>query len=106
MAKMLLQSHSSHTVTTYTCISYAFVPRCRMDLQLVPLRIELHARLIFEMSLPWGGRIRKVLINKRLWFYQTKTINKEIFNINDAEPDNSPPDFSIYSTAVSVYDPI
>ena len=72
-----------------------------MDLQLVPLRIEMHARLTMEISLPWGKKVRKTLINKRLWFYQSKAINKEIFNINDAEPDNTPPDFSHYAKPVS-----
>ena len=78
-----------------------------MDLELIPLRVELRALLIFELkiSLPWGGKIhiRKVLINVLLWNYQTRSIKANIFNYNDAEPDNTPPDFTQFSRAVGHY---
>ena len=70
-----------------------------MDLKLVALRIELHAIVTIEVRFL---KITKsvTLMNRKLWFYQSETINKEIFNINDAEPDNTPPDFSFYAKAV------
>ena len=72
--------------------------RGRMDLELIPLRIELRALLIIELIF-----VRKVLINVLLWNYQSKSIKKNIFNYNDAEPDNTPPDFTQFSRAVGHY---
>ena len=83
----------------YTCHSL----RCRMDLQLVALRIELDAQLTLNIKLPWGKCFTVTIIDKLLWSYQSPAIYREIFNINDAEPDNTPPDFSVYSKAVSLY---
>ena len=79
--------------------------RARMDLVLIPLKIELHALLLFSFSIKiWGKRYSydRVWINQRLWFYQSEAITKNIFNINDAEPDKSPPAFGIYSEVSNV----
>jgi len=77
-----------------------------MDLNLVPLRIELRAMLIFRfcIKIPWVGRKcwNKKLINVLLWHYQTRTINKNILNYNDAEPDKTAPDFGWYNPPVNV----
>ena len=75
-----------------------------MDLELIPLKIELHVQLIFEISFNlWGKKIgiKKVIFKKRVWHYQTKAINLNIFQIGDIEKDPSPPMFSFYSKAVS-----
>ena len=41
-------------------------------------------------------------MNKKLWEWSAKPINMEIFSIGDLEPDNSPPDFKMYSEAVRI----
>ena len=69
-----------------------------MDLELIPLRIELH--VLIKAKFPWKT---KTILNKLIWQYQSATIKKNIFNLNNAEPDESPPDFSWYSKAVSVF---
>ena len=75
--------------------------RCRMDLELIPLKIELWGRLVFEASV-FGVTILEELINKLLWDYTAKAIHMNIFKVGDIQPDKSPPDFSMYGTAVSV----
>ena len=70
-----------------------------MDVVLVPLRLELRARLIVRICF-WKC-FKKTLINILLWQYSTPAIRGEIFNINDAEPDKSPPAFSVYEGSVS-----
>lgn len=76
-----------------------------MDLNLIPLRIELRALLIFRFCIyiPWKGKKcwKKTLLNFLLWHYQTKAINKNLINYNDAEPDLTAPDFGWYSQAVN-----
>ncbi|XP_078658229.1 uncharacterized protein LOC144903712 [Branchiostoma floridae x Branchiostoma belcheri] len=68
----------------------------RMDMNLVPLRLEL--RGILELTIPLIFKtIRKTLINKLIWQYSTPTIHATIFAINSDEPDKSPPDFKVYS---------
>ena len=76
-----------------------------MDLHLVPLRVELRALLIFEMKINLlfkTIRIHKVLINILLWNYATPAIKKNIFNLNDEEPDKTPPKFVNFVKSVSV----
>ena len=75
--------------------------RCRMDLVLVPLRIELWARLVVEIELGVVS-INEELINKLLWNWQAKAINANIFNVGDLEPDKTPPDFAMFTKAVSM----
>ena len=78
--------------------------RARMDLNMIPLRVELRALLISKLCLwiPWAGKKcwKKTLINILIWNYQTKAINKNIINYNDEEPDFTAPDFGWYSKAV------
>ena len=72
-----------------------------MDLELIALRIELHAELTVKVNLIFKT-FRKTLFSKRLWFYQSKAINKNIFKVGEIERDKTPPDFSFYSKAVSI----
>ena len=75
-----------------------------MDLHLVPLRLELRALLIFEIKIKLlfvKIHIRKVLINVLIWQYSTPAIKKNIFNLNDEEPDKTPPNFIYYVKSVS-----
>ena len=72
-----------------------------MDLYLVPFRIELHALLLFELELLFT-RITKTLIKKKLWDYSTPVVKKNIFNINNAEPDDSPPEFTSFVKEVGI----
>ncbi|XP_077992165.1 uncharacterized protein LOC144446291 [Glandiceps talaboti] len=68
----------------------------RMDMNLVPLRVELRMLLIFELKIKIGWvkiHIRKVLINKVLWEYTTPMISGTLLDIGDLEPDNTPPVF-------------
>ncbi|CAH1802777.1 unnamed protein product [Owenia fusiformis] len=65
----------------------------RMDLELIPLRLELTTGLYGW--LPGPGDIEIFFIN--LWEYTTPVIKKNIFQINDPEMDDSPPDFSVYA---------
>ncbi|XP_019624877.1 PREDICTED: uncharacterized protein LOC109470382 isoform X2 [Branchiostoma belcheri] len=69
----------------------------RMDMNLVPLRLELRGILELTIPLPFKT-ITKTLINKLLWQYATPTIHATIFAINSDEPDTSPPDFKVYSS--------
>ncbi|XP_070574642.1 uncharacterized protein [Ptychodera flava] len=64
----------------------------RMDLVLIPLKLELRARLVFELKLLFKT-IKSVLINVRLWGYTSPQINKNIFNKGELEPDTTPPTF-------------
>ncbi|XP_078573994.1 uncharacterized protein LOC144860567 isoform X3 [Branchiostoma floridae x Branchiostoma japonicum] len=69
----------------------------RMDMNLVPLRLEL--RGILKLTIPLVFKtIRKTLINKLIWQYSTPTIHATIFAINSDEPDESPPDFKVYAS--------
>ncbi|XP_078658231.1 uncharacterized protein LOC144903714 [Branchiostoma floridae x Branchiostoma belcheri] len=68
----------------------------RMDMNLVPLRLEL--RGILELTIPLIVKtIRKTLINKLIWQYSMPTIHATIFAINSDEPDKSPPNFQVYA---------
>ena len=77
--------------------------RARMDLQMIPLYIDLRALLRIEMCFCFlkCKCFEKTLINCLLWQSQSRTITKPIFNYNDAEPDNSVPDFGMYTEEVS-----
>ncbi|XP_070573951.1 uncharacterized protein [Ptychodera flava] len=72
--------------------SFPLGTRARMDLSIVPLKLELRARLVFEINLPFL-KVKKVLINVKLWGYATPEIWKNIFNHGDLEPDKTPPTF-------------
>ena len=74
--------------------------RARMDLQLIPLHIILDVIVKIEVDLLFGT-ITKVIYKATLWTYTSPTINMNIFNLNNAEPDESPPAFDWYSRAVS-----
>ena len=67
-----------------------------MDLELIPLRIELDALVTLKVNL-FVVKIQKIIFQKRIWDYTSPSITAEIFNINDAEPDKTPPTFSGYS---------
>ncbi|XP_078575735.1 uncharacterized protein LOC144861639 [Branchiostoma floridae x Branchiostoma japonicum] len=69
----------------------------RMDMNLVPLRLELRGILELNLNLIFTT-IKKTLINKLIWEYSTPTIHATIFAINSEEPDKTPPDFSIYAS--------
>ncbi|XP_078585864.1 uncharacterized protein LOC144867675 [Branchiostoma floridae x Branchiostoma japonicum] len=69
----------------------------RMDMDLVPLRLELRGILTIEIDLKLKT-IKKDLINKLLWQYSTPTIHATIFSLNSDEPDESPPAFKNYAT--------
>ncbi|XP_019614832.1 PREDICTED: uncharacterized protein LOC109462715, partial [Branchiostoma belcheri] len=69
----------------------------RMDLELIPLRLELRAILKLTVKLLFI-KIEKTLINKLLWHYTTPSITANIFDIHNKEPDNSPPTFNSFAT--------
>ena len=69
-----------------------------MDLVFIPLMIDL--RVIVKLKLLF---FKKTIYNKRIWHYQTKAIKKNIFILNDAEEDTSPPNFARFSRGVSVF---
>lgn len=74
-----------------------------MDLNLIPLRIELRALLIarFCIYIPWKGwKCWSTKLTTLLWEYQTAAVNKKMWNYNDAEPDLTAPDFGLYTEAV------
>ena len=77
-----------------------------MDLKLIPLLIELRALLEFKFCIyiPSKGKqcLKKTLINKLLWKYQTKPINNNLLNYNDEEADLTPPDFGWYKKGVTI----
>ncbi|XP_070572594.1 uncharacterized protein [Ptychodera flava] len=79
----------------------------RMDMNLVPLRLELRALLIFELKIKIGWvkiHIRKVLINKLLWEYTTPMISGNLMDIGDLEPDNTPPVFQpIFKNPIDLF---
>ena len=70
-----------------------------MDLVLQPLKIEFRVKLLLEFKL-FRRSFRKVLLNFLLWDYQCRLIEANMFNYNDAEPDNTGPDFSMYAKSV------
>ena len=67
-----------------------------MDVVLVPLRLQLLVRLLVKIL-----GFEKIIISRVLWEYTTPAIRGEIFNFNDAEPDETPPAFSVYEGSVS-----
>ncbi|XP_078660674.1 uncharacterized protein LOC144905141 [Branchiostoma floridae x Branchiostoma belcheri] len=69
----------------------------RMDLELIPLRLELRAILKLTVNL-LVKKIEKTLINKLLWQYTTPSITANIFDLHNKEPDNSPPTFNSFAT--------
>ena len=69
--------------------------RARMDMKLIPLRLTL--RIMLEV---WFLGRRRELINTVLWRYEMNPINVNLFNYNDAEPDNSPPEFDKFAQPV------
>jgi len=84
-------------------LSIVYYFRARMDLQMIPLYIDLRALLRLEICIcAWKcWCFDKTLLNYLLWQSQSRTITKPIFNYNDAEPDNSVPDFGMYTEEVS-----
>ncbi|XP_078620549.1 uncharacterized protein LOC144887293 isoform X2 [Branchiostoma floridae x Branchiostoma japonicum] len=73
---------------------------CRMDLELIPLRLELHVILKLTINLLFTT-IEEVLIQELIWSYQTPTITANIFNTVSNEKDESPPQFKSVTTASS-----
>ncbi|XP_070573761.1 uncharacterized protein [Ptychodera flava] len=67
--------------------------KSRMDLVLVPLKLELRALVIFHINLLFK-KIQKVVVDKLLWSYTTRQIEANIFNRGDLDPDRSPPTFT------------
>ena len=70
-----------------------------MDVVLVPLRLQLRVRVL--VGICFFTCVEKVIFKAVLWQYTTPAIRGEIFNINDAEPDETPPAFSAYEGSVS-----
>ncbi|KAI8516766.1 hypothetical protein Bbelb_053470 [Branchiostoma belcheri] len=56
----------------------------RMDMVMIPLRLELHG-VVFIL----GGKIIDIMI----WHYETSSVTKNIFNTGLPEPDLTPPKF-------------
>ncbi|XP_066264364.1 uncharacterized protein [Branchiostoma lanceolatum] len=69
----------------------------RMDLELIPLRLELRAILKLTINLLFTS-FEKTLINVLLWEYTTPSITANIFNTFSKEPDDSPPSFNDFTT--------
>ena len=68
-----------------------------MDLNLIPLKLQLELTLsldliYFNVSLP----------PITIYEIETPGINSNIFNLNDAEPDESPPTIIDYTSSVSI----
>ena len=72
-----------------------------MDMQLIPLKVDLYVIIKIEVDLLFST-ITKVIFEKLLWAFTSPTINMNIFNLNNAEPDDTGPAFDWYSKAVSV----
>ena len=66
-----------------------------MNLDLIPLTMTLYGKV--KIDLGWFGS--KTVFKKRIWHYQTPKIQKEIFNIHNKEPDESPPQFVEFTTS-------
>ncbi|XP_077996023.1 uncharacterized protein LOC144449370 [Glandiceps talaboti] len=64
----------------------------RMDMVLIPLKLELRGRCVFEMSTPFFS-VKKIIVDVLIWGYTTPQIEKNIFNKGELEPDNTPPTF-------------
>lgn len=76
-----------------------------MDMNLVPLRIELRVILKLQIKIKiWGKSWSRTwtIINHLLWHYQSRMINKNIFKINDPEPDPTPALFDVYPAGKQV----
>ena len=68
----------------------------RMDLVLVPLRVEIWAAVKIEIKIClWGCfTISKTIWSSRLWSYQAPAITTNIFTIGNVDHDYSPPSYS------------
>ncbi|XP_070573548.1 uncharacterized protein [Ptychodera flava] len=73
---------------------FPLVLQSRMDLVMIPLKLELKGMCIFEMWLPFGIHIREVVFDVMIWSFTTQQIEQNIFSKGDMEPDNSPPAFT------------
>ncbi|KAL3873866.1 hypothetical protein ACJMK2_036950, partial [Sinanodonta woodiana] len=65
----------------------------KMDLVLVPLRLELNALVTLEVKLLFV-RVKKVLFRGQIWTYTTPEIRKNIINNIKEEQDSSPPEMT------------
>ncbi|XP_035668224.1 uncharacterized protein LOC118410558 isoform X2 [Branchiostoma floridae] len=66
--------------------------RVRMDMVMIPLRLELRGKVIAEISL-FGKTLSKTIINILIWQYETPAVTGNIFNTGLPEPDLTPPKF-------------
>ncbi|CAH1249045.1 SELE [Branchiostoma lanceolatum] len=69
----------------------------RMDLELIPLRLELHVIVKLTINLLFTT-IEEVIVKELIWSYQTPTITANIFNTFSKEKDESPPQFKKFSS--------
>ncbi|CAH1239174.1 HEG1 [Branchiostoma lanceolatum] len=63
----------------------------RMDMIMIPLRLELRGLLVSGPFPPAGDEIK--LLDYLLWHYETPPVTKNIFNTGIPEPDHTPPTF-------------
>lgn len=65
-----------------------------MYLELVPLEINLKAKVTLEIRLPWGFKFTKTILSVTLWRYRAPTISKKVIDTMKKEEDASPPTIS------------
>lgn len=64
--------------------------RLTTNLVLIPVRLTLFGLVTLEIDI--GVKtFTKTLYKKKLWFFETKKITKDIIHITTKEPDDSPP---------------
>lgn len=61
-----------------------------MDLRLTPIRLALYAQVTLEVNLIFK-KFKKVLYQRKLWYYETSSIRKKIIDSHNQEEDKTPP---------------
>ena len=68
-----------------------------MDLKITPLKLVLSAEIAVRIRIPLIRKtIEKVVFDRDLWYYSTKPVRLRIYDRDEKESDETPPEFGSF----------
>ena len=68
-----------------------------MDLKITPLKLVLSAEIAVRIRIPLIRKtIEKVVFDRDLWYYSTKPVRLRIYDRDEKESDETPPEFDSF----------
>ncbi|KAK6192291.1 hypothetical protein SNE40_003784 [Patella caerulea] len=72
-----------------------------MDVELIPLKLRLLARVLVRIEIPHIVKFEKILFSSEIWEYTTPSIRSRLIDYKNEEKDTTAPTFSEYTDTKS-----